>query len=894
MGTLTDFGQIALKWDPKNLEIRTMSVEKTLEPLVLQVTTLVNTKGPSKKKKVAAVEKATENFIQKGEQISYENPDITQEMLTAVDEVRKTGDAMSIAAREFSEDPCSSLKRGNMVRAARNLLSAVTRLLILADMVDVHLLLKSLHIVEDDLNKLKNASSQDELMENMRQFGRNAGELIKQAAKRQQELKDPQLRDDLAAARAMLKKHSTMLLTASKVYVRHPELDLAKVNRDFILKQVCDAVNTISDVAQGKSSQPTDIYSGAGELAAALDDFDEGIVMDPMTYSEKRSRQLLEERLESIISAAALMADADCTRDERRERIVAECNAVRQALQDLLSEYMSNISQKDNSPGLVRAIDQMCRKTRDLRRQLRKAVVDHVSDSFLETTTPLLDLIEAAKSGNEKKVREKADIFTKHAEKLVEVANLVCSMSSNEDGVKMVRYAAAQIESLCPQVINAASILTVRPNSKVAQENMTAYRQAWEVQVRILTEAVDDITTIDDFLAVSENHILEDVNKCVMALQVGDARDLRATAGSIQGRSARVCNVVEAEMDNYEPCIYTKRVLEAVKVLREQVMIKFEQRVEAAVGALCTNTNKDVDENEFIDASRLVYDGVREIRRAVLMNRSSEDLDTDTEFEPVEDLTLETRSRSSAHTGDQTVDEYPDITMRKMTEEDKQKIAQQVELFRREKMTFDSEVAKWDDTGNDIIFLAKHMCMIMMEMTDFTRGRGPLKTTMDVINAAKKISEAGTKLDKLTREIAEQCPESSTKKDLLAYLQRIALYCHQIQITSKVKADVQNISGELIVSGLDSATSLIQAAKNLMNAVVLTVKYSYVASTKYTRQGTVSSPIVVWKMKAPEKKPLVRPEKPEEVRAKVRKGSQKKVQNPIHALSEFQSPADAV
>lgn len=72
----------------------------------------------------------------------------------------------------------------------------------------------------------------------------------------------------------MLKKHSTMLLTASKVYVRHPELDLAKVNRDFILKQVCDAVNTISDVAQGKSCQPTDIYSGAGELAAALDDFD--------------------------------------------------------------------------------------------------------------------------------------------------------------------------------------------------------------------------------------------------------------------------------------------------------------------------------------------------------------------------------------------------------------------------------------------------------------------------------------------------------------------------------------------------------------------------------------------------------------------------------------------
>ena len=113
--------------------------------------------------------------------------------------------------------------------------------------------------------------------------------------------------------------------------------------------------------------------------------------------------------------------------------------------------------------------------------------------------------------------------------------------------------------------------------------------------------------------------------------------------------------------------------------------------------------------------------------------------------------------------------------------------------------------------------LAKHMCLIMMEMTDFTRGRGRLKTTMDVINAAKKISEAGTKLDKLARACAEECPESSTKKDLIAYLQRIALYCHQLNITSKVKADVQNVSGELVVSGLDSATSLIQV--EILNSI---------------------------------------------------------------------------
>lgn len=81
-------------------------------------------------------------------------------------------------------------------------------------------------------------------------------------------------------------------------------------------------------------------------------------------------------------------------------------------------------------------------------------------------------------------------------------------MSGNEDGVKMVRYAAAQIDALCPQVINAARILGARPKSKVAQENMDVFRDSWESQVRVLTEAVDDITTIDDFLAVSGDFLL--------------------------------------------------------------------------------------------------------------------------------------------------------------------------------------------------------------------------------------------------------------------------------------------------------------------------------------------------------------------------------------------------
>lgn len=54
---------------------------------------------------------------------------------------------MRQASGEFAEDPCSSVKRGNMVRAARALLSAVTHLLVLADMSDVYKLLLQLKLV---------------------------------------------------------------------------------------------------------------------------------------------------------------------------------------------------------------------------------------------------------------------------------------------------------------------------------------------------------------------------------------------------------------------------------------------------------------------------------------------------------------------------------------------------------------------------------------------------------------------------------------------------------------------------------------------------------------------------------------------------------------------------
>ncbi|XP_031564401.1 catenin alpha-2-like [Actinia tenebrosa] len=1242
-----------VKWDPKTLEIRTHSVEKALEPLVHQVTTLVN--QPKKKgakvgksknahKLAQDIEDATVRLIKTGETIAQDFPEIREEMLAACKDCRGAGDTMRFGAKEFADDPCSSSKRANMIRAARALLSAVTRLLCVADMADVYRLLASLKLVERRLKDLEGVNNTADLLNSFKNLGNDLMDLAKLSGKRQADLKDPLRRDEMAAARAKLKDASKMLLSSSKAYVHHPDVGSAKANRDFVIQQMNEAVRSISGTAQATGPSQPHPMEMPGALAAALDDLDSQLAMDPASYTEKRTRPSLEDRLEKIISGAAKLADSVCTRDNTRDNIIAECNAVRQALQNLLSEYMSHSSgKKKHTPGgpLDQAIEDMCNKTRNLRGKLNQAVMDNISDAFLETTLPLLMMIEAAKAGNERETEECAKLFMNHAAKLEEVAELACSMSNNPEKVKMVRIAAKHIHALAPQVVNAARTLAARPHSQVALENMAVFKDAWEKQVRVLTEAVDDVTNIDDFLAASEAHILEDVNKCVQSLQDRDPESLDRTAGSIRGRAQRVDEVVTAEMENYQKGPYTDNVNRAVKAMREEVMPNFARSVEISATSLAKDPYGDHEEAKFVDASKLVYEGIRDIRRAVQAGKrgtagtppiADEDaaalfaeaqakareqaayeqlkasgkvqfalraeggddegglgrasiLVNGTEYCPnkpghnivvldptgeivhvknfntnagqgpdmakfLEELpddhvvlvatnnvtgkeqgnnaivagkafekigftgdldpgykgsfafagctgpkkrywsSAEIRPRyrgpaivaqiiptpaaqagqikvaivaegaddpnatgrtsvkvngversplqrghnvvildnagnfimathfdtadttkgegvkmarfienipkermvlmatqgttgtsvndakaalqtigatGNPHPGfhaswafvgytgpekvkwaktvtqprykgpsiinemittpsaeleisqlesEQTFSDYEPVSdyegagayseyeeteddttkslskkstrslFRALPEAEKIKIAELAEGLNEQKFALERELTKWDEAGNEIIVLAKKMCMMMMEMSDFTRGTGPLKTTMDVIEAAKRIAKSGNKMTKLGTAIAERCPDSSSKNDLMAYIQRIALFSHQLTITSRVKADVQMISGELVVSGLDSATSLITAAKNLMNAVILTVKASYVASTKH-KSGSVKAPVVQWHMRAPEKKPLVNLEAEDSRITSLQRSQQIRQESPIQALSEF-------
>ena len=67
--------------------------------------------------------------------------------------------------------------------------------------------------------------------------------------------------------------------------MRHPELPSAKANRNYVMKQMTEAVNAISGATQATGVSAPHPLEAPGALAAALDDFDVSTVAWSLSVS---------------------------------------------------------------------------------------------------------------------------------------------------------------------------------------------------------------------------------------------------------------------------------------------------------------------------------------------------------------------------------------------------------------------------------------------------------------------------------------------------------------------------------------------------------------------------------------------------------------------------------
>ncbi|XP_065802477.1 alpha-catulin isoform X3 [Muntiacus reevesi] len=443
------------------LEIKTRSVEQTLLPLVSQITTLINHKDNTKKsdKTLQAIQRvgqavnlAVGRFVKVGEAIANENWDLKDEINIACIEAKQAGetiaaltDVSSLNHPESDGQITIFTDKTGVVKAARLLLSSVTRVLLLADRVVIKQIIRSRNKVLATMERLEKVNSFQEFVQIFSQFGNEMVEFAHLTGDRQNDLKDEKKKAKMAAARSVLEKCTMMLLTASKTCLRHPNCESAHKNKEGVFDRMKVALDKVIEiVTECKPNGENDIssisiFTGIKEFKMNIETLRENLYF--------QSKETLSVMLEALLERTEDFTDCAYTSHEHRERILELSAQARTELQQLISVW----------------IQAQSRKTKSITEELELTIlkISHSLNELKKETCRLLRHVSGT---------EPLEITCLHAEETFQVTG--------------------------QQIISAAETLTLHPSSKIAKENLDVFCEAWECQISdmsILLREINDV-----------------------------------------------------------------------------------------------------------------------------------------------------------------------------------------------------------------------------------------------------------------------------------------------------------------------------------------------------------------------------------------------------------------
>ncbi|XP_059412483.1 alpha-catulin-like isoform X1 [Carassius carassius] len=497
------------------LEIQTRSVEQTLIPLVSQITTLINHKDKLKKteKTLRAVQRvgqavsvAVGRFVAVGEAIAAENEDLKDEMGLACFEARRAGTAIAQLTDVSSLQQCEVdgrstvfSDRTGMVKAARMLLSSVTKVLVLADCIVIKQIISSRNKVLVTLEQLERVSTFQEFVQIFSQFGNEMVEFAHLTGDRQNDLKDEKKRARMAAARAVLEKCTMMLLTASKTCLRHPDCESARINKEAVFQRMRLAleqvIEIVTDTRSGGEAKalPVSIYAGIKDFKVNV-----GGLRDSLFCV---SCEAVAAQLEALVEKTEDFTDSAYTRHEQRETIIQLCQITRQETKQLISTWrhaQQSLKAKEATDEMELSILKTCQSVSDLRRELHRVAVGRATELLkLHSDHLVLQALKASGGdGNLEAVADYAGTLTEHKEQLVETCRLLCHISGTKPLEITCIHAEETFRVIGPQIISAAQTLALHPTSKIAKENLDVFCEAWESQLcdmAILLKEINDV-----------------------------------------------------------------------------------------------------------------------------------------------------------------------------------------------------------------------------------------------------------------------------------------------------------------------------------------------------------------------------------------------------------------
>nr|KAG5702399.1 hypothetical protein BaRGS_027486 [Batillaria attramentaria] len=467
-----------------------------------------------------AVNMAVGRFVAVGESIVEDHPELRAEMDDACREARAAGEsiqqqtAMGSQAGEASASTRTTADKTAMVRAARQLLSAITKVLLLADRIVIKQLIASKDRVLQCLAQVESVTSFQDFVATFSQFGKHMVELAHLSGDRQNDLKSEKQRAQMGSARAILEKSTMMLLTSCKTCLRHPECRTAALNREAVFLMIRNSLDLVQRVVTDGGAVMSN-----GNVSPTLNG-DSGIGLSAMHPTASRAFKELEDLIDmtrvtmigpaiedKMLSAFELaketvddFTDSPYTSHDNREKIMQLTERLRDELHSLLMIGRTLNSKEAVAPtqDLETAILKTMDVCKSLRKQLLEAAMEQASELFRrnEDHELLTGLRGAGLSGEVQHAEQLTVQFAEHQEQLEEVCKLFRHMASSEPLVITADHNETFIHSLGPMILFAAQTLAQYPNSKICRENLEVFADAWESQINDLSILVKEVNDV--------------------------------------------------------------------------------------------------------------------------------------------------------------------------------------------------------------------------------------------------------------------------------------------------------------------------------------------------------------------------------------------------------------
>uniref|UniRef100_A0A8W7P0D1 Alpha-catulin n=1 Tax=Anopheles coluzzii TaxID=1518534 RepID=A0A8W7P0D1_ANOCL len=778
-----------------------------------------------------AVNLAVERFVTVGETIADDNPEIKQDMYDACKEARAAGSSIErlcdIAATDptvgYSPRPNPIDDRGPMIRAARTLLSSVTRVLLLADIVVVKQLLLAKDRVARTLGRLESVANFTEFVKAFSVFGAEMVELAHVTGNRQNDLKDERRRAQMSSARQVLERSTMMLLTSSKTCLRHSECAHSKENRDTVFCQMRRAMdlihyvvkdgilesasdrNALRQVPEWDSERATAFTclrhfsrlieisrpsyernagpGGGGVPPGGIS----GSVQGPPPSVKDRTPTMGPPLLSKECISPTQVRDKETgIAEHRRDRDLMRRNSERDRERE--RERERDRDRDRNSIGHSR---EYSTREREFPKYDNKADLG-ISIFSTDTREQLLAALD--------KVCEKTQDFTdsaytshEHRENIL----LLCDRAKLElnqlmrIAVSMEQYpnSSFDIDGAIESVLAAAHDLTT-------QLTLTAQDQSAELS-HIIKSGIDIANSLRN---IALNQELDRLQECAdrfhehidHMLEVCKLLRQIALTETLQ---------VQAKFTEINVRIYGPQVITAARALTSHPQSKIAKE------------NLEV----FVDMWQWLSTDVTTITKEVIdLAQSSTKMDKTTEY------------LSLPRPGKHGTTSKP-LKPTRLDSEEQEKIAKTGLEMKMVTNEMDAETDKWNgasEENNDIVKRAKNMSAMAFSMYQFTKGEGTLRTTQDLFTQAEYFAEEANRLYKVVRQFSYQVPAGPPKKELLEHLDKVPTYVQTLQFT--VKDPTVGKAATFV-----KVDHVIQETKNLMNVISKVVSTCFVCADRY-------------------------------------------------------------